>query len=139
MGHTPYGYRIENGQAYPDVIEAPRVCAFYKNYLSGLSLTAAAKEAGINILHGGAVRMLKNKHYLGDDFYPQLIDADIFAAANEEQQKRAEKLGRLHRNRLPDKPAIPPTKFSIQPIIEHHVEPFAQAEYIYSLIESEVQ
>lgn len=47
MGHTPYGYRIENGKAVIDEAAAAQVQALYKNYLSGLSLTNAAKEAGL--------------------------------------------------------------------------------------------
>lgn len=73
MGHTPYGYRIENGIAVIDKTTANQVQQLYKNYLCGLSLTNAAKEAGIAILHSGAKRMLQNKHYLGDDFYPAII------------------------------------------------------------------
>lgn len=51
MGHTPYGYRIENGIAVIDKTTANQVQQLYKNYLCGLSLTNAAKEAGIAILH----------------------------------------------------------------------------------------
>ena len=138
MGHTPYGYRIENGQAMPDEVAATHVRSFFRKYLSGLSLTTAAKEAGFTIFHGGAVRMLKNKHYLGDDFYPQLIDKKTFAAAAAEQQRRAAKLGRIHDNNNESTTTVPPSKFSMKAIVEHHEEPFMQAEYIYSLIESEV-
>ncbi|SHK43770.1 Recombinase zinc beta ribbon domain-containing protein [Hespellia stercorisuis DSM 15480] len=74
MGHPPYGYKIENRQAMPDEVTSAHVQKFLKNYLSDLSLTTAAKEAG----------------------------------------------------------------FSMKPIVEHHEEPFMQAEYIYSLIECEL-
>ena len=46
MGHTPFGYRIENGKAVMDEAAASQIRELYKNYLSGLSLTNAAKEAG---------------------------------------------------------------------------------------------
>lgn len=68
MGHTPFSYRIENGKAVIDEAAAAQVRELYKNYLSGLSLTNAAKEAGLNLLHSGAKRMMLNRHYLGDDF-----------------------------------------------------------------------
>lgn len=42
MGHTPYGYRIENGKAVIDEAAATQVRELYKNYLCGLSLTNAA-------------------------------------------------------------------------------------------------
>ncbi len=68
MGHTPYGYRIVDGRAVIDEAAATQIRELYKNYLSGLSLTNAAKEAGLDLLHSGATRMMRNKHYLGDDF-----------------------------------------------------------------------
>ena len=74
MGHTPLGYRIENGIAVIDEEAAAKVRQLYKNYLGGLSLTNAAMEAGINALHAGSKRIMQNKHYLGDDFYPAIID-----------------------------------------------------------------
>ena len=61
MGHTPFGYRIENGKAVIDEATAAQVRDLYKNYLSGLSLTNAAKEARLNLLHSGTKHMmLKN-------------------------------------------------------------------------------
>lgn len=68
MGHTPLGYRIENGIAVIDEEAAAKVRQLYKNYLGGLSLTNAAKEAGINALHAGSKRIMQNKHYLGVTF-----------------------------------------------------------------------
>lgn len=77
MGHTPFGYRIENGKAVIDEAAAAQVRDLHKNYLSGLSLTNAAKEAGLDLLHAGAKRMMLNRHYLGDDFYPAIIGSGI--------------------------------------------------------------
>ena len=89
MGHTPLGYRIENGIAVIDEEAADKVRQLYKNYLSGLSLTNAAKEAGINALHAGSKRIMQNKHYLGDDFYPAIIDKETFIAAGREIRRRS--------------------------------------------------
>ena len=52
MGHTPYGYRIENGVAVIDEAAAGRLRKLYKNYLSGMGLQMAAAEAGIQTYHG---------------------------------------------------------------------------------------
>ena len=41
--------------------------------------------------------MLQNKHYLGDDFYPQIIDNEIFNAAKMELSERSSRLGRNNR------------------------------------------
>lgn len=60
MGHTPFGYQIENGKAVIDEAATAQVRDLYKNYLSGLSLTNAAKKAGLNLLHSGAKRMMLN-------------------------------------------------------------------------------
>ena len=40
MGHTPFGYRIENGIAIIDE-PAAKLRQLYKNYLSGMSLSKA--------------------------------------------------------------------------------------------------
>lgn len=137
MGHTPFGYRIVNGKAVIDEAAANQVRQLYKNYLGGLSLINAAKEAGLDLLHSGAKRMMRNRHYLGDNFYPAIIDKNSFEAADAELIRRATKLGR---DNLYKAPALkkPPTAFSLGDITEHFDNPIRHAEYLYSLIESEV-
>ena len=137
MGHTPYGYRIENGKAVIDEAAAAQVRELYKNYLSGLSLTNAAKEAGLDLLHSGAKRMMRNRHYLGDNFYPAIIDKESFNAVEVELSKRSTKLGRNDRYNA-STIKRPPTAFRLSDITENFDNPIRQAEYLYSLIESEV-
>lgn len=74
MKHIPYGYRIENGMAVVDKAQADTVRNFFDYYISGLALMAAAEKAGLQLYHGGAGRMLRNVKYLGDDYYPAIID-----------------------------------------------------------------
>lgn len=137
MGHTPLGYRIENGIAVIDEEAAAKVRQLYKNYLGGLSLTNAAKEAGINVLHAGSKRIIQNKHYLGDGFYPAIIDKETFIAAGSEIERRSAKLGRNDKfKEAPEKKA--PILFRVGDIKEYYDNPVKQAEYLYSLIESEV-
>ena len=137
MGHTPYGYRIENGIAVIDEEAAGKLRKLYENYLSGMALKTAAAEAGINTYHGTAKRLLMTKHYIGDDFYPAIIDATVFQNTQEELRKRAAALGRL--NRAPKEKVLKaPTVFTIRNIKKRFDNPVTQAEYIYSLIESEV-
>lgn len=137
MGHTPYGYRIENGKAVIDEAAALQVRKLYKNYLSGMSLVNAAKEAGLDLLHSGAKRMMRNKHYLGDSFYPAIIDKESFDAVEAELGKRSSKLGREDRYKAsPVKKT--PTAFRLSDVTENYDNPIRQAEYLYSLIESEV-
>lgn len=110
MGHTPFGYRIKNGKAVIDEAAAAQVRDLYKNYLSGLSLTNAAKEAELGLLHSGAKHMMLNRHYLGDDFYPAIINPASFDAISAELSKRSTQLGRNDRY--------------IAPIIKGHLPPF---------------
>ena len=51
MGHTPYGYKIENGKAVIDETAAGKLRTLFDNYLNGLSLQTAAKAAGIKTYH----------------------------------------------------------------------------------------
>ena len=97
MGHTPYGYRIENGVGVIDEAAAGKLRKLYKNYLSGMGLHMAASEAGIQTYHGTAKRLLMTKHYLGDDFYPAIIDVETYQKTLEELINRAAALGRLIR------------------------------------------
>ena len=89
MGHTPYGYRIEDGIAVIDQEAARKLRRLYENYISGMSLKTAAAKAGIETYHGTAKRLMMTRHYLGDDFYPAIINEEIFHKAQEELTKRA--------------------------------------------------
>ena len=79
-GHTPYGYRIENGAAVIHEEEAAQIRKMYEGYLGGLSLVASADEAGITLRHSSAKRIMQNPHLLGDDFYPAIIDQETYDA-----------------------------------------------------------
>ena len=94
MGHTPFGYKIENGIAVIDQPAADKLRQLYKNYLRGMSLSKAAATAGIKTYHGPAKRLMETAHYLGDSFYPAIIDEDTYQKAQEERKRRAIKLGR---------------------------------------------
>lgn len=78
MGHTPYGYKIENGKAVIDEPAAIQIRNLYTNYLNGMALVAAAKASGIDTYHGTVKRLLQNRHYIGDDFYPAIIDITTY-------------------------------------------------------------
>ena len=136
MSHTPYGYWIKNGKAFIDEIAAEKIRQLYKNYLAGLSLENAAMEAGIDASHGTVKRIMENRRYLGDDFYPKIIDTYTFTEAMLERERRMKALGRTDRI----KPVIrktAPVNFRFGEIKAYHDSPTAQAEYLYSLIESE--
>lgn len=136
MSHTPFGYYIKGGKAFVDKPAAEKIRALYKNYLGGLSLEDAAREAGIETYHGTARRIMGNRHYLGDDFYPEIIDVDTFTEAVLERERRMKELGRTDRIKpVPIRKA--PVNFRFGEVKAYHDDPAAQAEYLYSLIESE--
>lgn len=130
------GYRIEDGRAVIDEEQAERVRKLYRGYLSGLALMPAAKQAGIETWHGSAKRLLQNRHYLGDAYYPAIIDRETFDKAEQELKKRAEKLGRVWEQKEEEKVTYS-VDFSTKPMEKQYEDPFMQAEYAYSLIESE--
>lgn len=137
MAHIPYGYMIKNGRAVIDEETANRVKKLFTAYLSGLSLMDAAQQAGIKRCHTSIARMLTCMRYLGDGFYPALIDEDIFKQAEAERMKRARMLGRIYDSATPK--TVPVRMRFTAPSPETlHEDPFTQAEYAYSLIESEV-
>lgn len=137
MGHIPYGYRIENGKAVLDEIATKQVTQLYKGYLAGLSLNDAAKEAGIDCYHATVSKILQNKCYLGDDFYPAIIEEDTFRKVGFEKHRRAKMLGRLQEPKAATKMDYA-VKFKAKPLKQKYVNPFKQAEYAYSQIEREM-
>lgn len=136
--HIPYGYRIEDGKAVVDEIQAEQVRIFFKEYISGKALMAAAETAGLKLFHGSAGRMLRNTHYLGDEYYPAIIDQELFDKAEEERQSRASQLGRVRELKAKETPTAP-MHFTMGKQKKVFYNPYEQAEYAYSLIESEVE
>lgn len=137
MRHIPYGYKIENGMAVVDEKEAAAVQKFFEYYISGLALMAAAEKVGLKLYHGSAGRILRNVKYLGDDYYPAIIDRETFDKAEEIRMSRARALGRV-RERKGKQPEPFPTRFTMSSVKTVYDDPFEQAAYAYSLIESEV-
>ncbi len=134
MGHTPYGYRIENGQAVLDEAAASVIRKLYENYLSGMGLTNAARKSGLTTYHGTAKRILQNKYYLGDNFYPTIIEKETFDVVSAELVKRATQLGRLDKVKATVLKPIP-TSFTMKHPGKELPNPLRQAKYLYSLIE----
>ncbi|MEN8493489.1 recombinase [Dehalococcoides sp. THU3] len=138
MGHTPFGYRIESGKAVIDNEATDQIRTLFNSYLSGDSLDTAAKKAGIKSFHAGIGRILQTARYLGDEYYPAIIEPDTYMAVQAERIKRAEKLGRI-REPKEEKKVVFPSSFRMNEATQQYDDPFQQAEYAYSLIESEVQ
>lgn len=137
MAHIPYGYKIVNGKAAINEEQAASVRKFFEGYISGQSLKAASTNAGLDICHGSAGRMLRNKHYLGDDYYPAIIEQELFDKAEEVRMARAGSLSRIRELKQEQKPMAEKC-FSLKSVPIRFPDPFKQAEYAYSLIESKV-
>ena len=52
--HIPYGYRIVDGKAVIDKVQAEQVRKFFEEYISGKALKVAAESVGFKIYHGSA-------------------------------------------------------------------------------------
>lgn len=137
MGHTPYGYRIENGIAVINENEAECIRRIFDYYISGMSLSETARTAGHPIVHSSVKRILNRECYCGDDeFYPAIIDAATFQKATEELKKRAADINHTGKTRRTT--PKPQTEFMFGSPKIHYDDPYEQAEYLYSLIESKV-
>lgn len=136
MKHTPFGYDIVAGKAVIDEEEATIVRKICDNYLSGMSMTMAAKDAGVDMVHGRVRHLMQDKKYLGDDFYPPILTEEIMQAIEKERLKREGEYKGVRYRKVVDLNI--PTKFRIKAHIPEFKNPVEQVEYAYGLIESEV-
>ncbi|MDF3000986.1 MAG: Recombinase [Bacillota bacterium] len=116
--HMPMGYKLMDGKIQFDEPKAAVVKRIFSDYLSGISTSALAKQltemsfpnannkASWN--HGSVGKILENVKYLGDEFYPQMIEIEIFERVQDRRKERCEQLGR-----------------SIQPNSASHQYPFS--------------
>jgi len=103
MAHIPYGYIISDGKAVVDNEKAEQVRILFLEYLSGASLSVAAKNSCIAKSHTAIGLLLENENYIGRGFYPPLLNKEIYENAQIERKRRAIALGRDNKV----KPAAP--------------------------------
>lgn len=65
-----YGYKVENGEIRIDEHEASVIVGIFNAYISGMSMTNAAKNAGQLFCHSTVKRILQNACYVGGQFTP---------------------------------------------------------------------
>lgn len=102
--HTPLGYHIQNGKAEIDSETAELVREVFTTYLAGTSTYRIAKDftqRGIlnashkpSWNHGSIGKILENQKYLGDEFYPPLIEQSVFEQVQIRRRQRVKDLGR---------------------------------------------
>ena len=102
--HMPIGYKLVEGKIQFDEPKAAVVKKVFADYLSGTSTHAIAKQltqmgfmnasdrASWN--HGSIGKILENVKYLGNEFYPQMIDTRLFEQVQNRRKERCEQLGR---------------------------------------------
>ena len=131
MKHTPYGYDIVGGAAVINEEQAANLRKLCENYLSGMSFVQAAKEVGLEMKHSGVKRLMQNPRYLGDDFYPAILTAEIAQAVEAERLRR----DALYKGTRYTKEAVTtviPTRFAMKRTAPKYQDPIKQAEYAYS-------
>lgn len=133
MNNVPYAidYCTKDGKAFIDEPAAEKIRTLYRNYLVGLSLENAAREAGINGYYRTIRSLMETRHYLGDNFCHV-----IFNKAMSEHERRINALGRS----ICVKPAVsktPPVHFHFLKVKASYDDPAEQAGYLYRLTESE--
>ncbi|MCR5450716.1 MAG: recombinase family protein [Solobacterium sp.] len=133
MAYIPYGYRIRNGKAVIIEEEKKKVEILFEAYINGKSIENSGKTAGIDLSKRTIGSILKNPIYLGNQYYPQIIDEESFSRAQEIRQKRYKALGSFSA-RKPGRPYQIQFKFRMDPPELYYEDPAEEAEYLYSLI-----
>ena len=102
--HMPLGYQIVDGKA--DIVpEAAQIVkAIFHAYLGGTSTCQIAKDLTAQSVlnasrnpswnHGSVGKILENSKYIGDEFYPSLIDSETFKRVQTRRHERIKSLGR---------------------------------------------
>ena len=136
MTHTPYGYKIEKGEAVIDESIAEKVRQLFIEFLNCGSMRAAAVKVGIDKTHSVIGRLLRNEVYLGDEYYPQLIDDELFQKVQEQRNSNARSQNRI-RDYIKQTPVAENIQYRIGKVQQRYENPYQQAEYAYGLIEEE--
>lgn len=126
------GYRIKDGVVEIDKDEADKIRTLYNSYLQGESIAKAGKKAGLEFNHPTLGRILKNKNYLGNNIFPQIIEEELYYKVQKEREERAIKMGRVFERK--EKTRIVPVAFQYKNIKANRYEPIKKAEYIHSRI-----
>lgn len=137
LRQIPIGYRIEYGRAVIDEKEAEVIRSVFRYYLEGMTLTGISEKTGIGNSHGGIIAILTKRRYLGDGFYPAIVDTETFGRAAAERERRMKKLnrGNLFKSRPPR--AVPSEFFFAEEAQENAAEedtPARRAERLYGRI-----
>ncbi len=132
MSHIPYGYRIVNAEAVFDDEKAEKVRVLFNEYLRLGSIRAANEIAGVDKAHPFVGAVLKNRTYLGTEFYPRLIDDETFERVQRLRQETAVKLGRDNKQHKAKEKRT--CHYEVGKVERRFTDPYEQAQYAYSQI-----
>ena len=132
MRSIPFGYRIENGVAVVDETEASLLRQAFEKYQAGATLRSIAKDLDIDRYHRGISNMLADKKYLGTDFYPAIIEPELFWEVQHCRKERRTARSKPTRDHNGTRIC---TTFRMKTADNVPSEPFARAQYLYTLIE----
>lgn len=127
MAHIPIGYIIRGGKAAIDPEAAEKVRRLFDGYISGLSITKAKEAAGLDVCVRTANSMLERRLYLGDGYYPPIIDEETFEQA---AAVRRERLEAHRRGATKPKPAAEPGDRFILAALPERPEGITDAEAV---------
>lgn len=102
--HMPLGYQMLGGKVEIVPETGKIVKGIFNAYLEGTSICQIAKGlTKLGVLnasqkplwnHCSVGKILENRKYIGDSFYPQLITEDVFRRVQERREEKAVSLGR---------------------------------------------
>ena len=103
--HMPLGYRMAGGKILIVPEQAELVKEVFQAYSEGNSMYQLARrltEQGVLNAnhkpvwnHGTVGKILENRRYLGDEFYPALVDSELFHKVQERRKEKSKELGRI--------------------------------------------
>ena len=133
MAHIPYGYRIVGGKAVIDSEAKERLDVFFDEYLSGASISKAAKEAGISHQHSVMASLMRNPLYLGTDYYPPMTDQARFDEVAKEMEERS-KNHRPRTSSIHARPVMTEFSMAVQGLELGKMSAADEAAFMYKLI-----
>lgn len=100
----PIGYKMVDGKIEIETDKAEIVKMIFTDYLNGNSMLSIAKmlmkngvrngNDKVNWTHCSVGKILGNYKYMGDEFYPQIIDKSVFTAVQERRKEISEHFGK---------------------------------------------
>lgn len=131
MRIIPIGYTIVDGKAEINPDESKAVNMAFELYRSGESLRYISEKTGINRSHAAIANLLSNKKYLGTEFYPKIVDQELFDKVQQVREERKKAHARSERRHSE---AIVQTEFEMEKAEESFTNPFEKAQYRYEQI-----